>query len=89
VTAEFVAAMEDILDLYSQEYREQFSVVCFDETSKQLIEEVRLPRRKPNASIMNTKETAWQMCLCFVNRLPVGDTLKSLSNARNATLQNR
>lgn len=41
MTAEFVAAMEDVLDLYSKEYSEQFPVVCFDEASKQLIEETR------------------------------------------------
>jgi len=33
--------MEDVLDLYSEDYNEQFPVVCFDETSKQLIEELR------------------------------------------------
>jgi len=41
VTAEYVAAMEDVLDLYSEEYNEQFPVVCFDETSKQLVRELR------------------------------------------------
>jgi len=33
--------MEDVLDLYSEEYNQQYPVVCFDETSKQLIEELR------------------------------------------------
>lgn len=41
MTAEFVAAMEDVLDLYAEEYDERFPVVCFDEASKQLIEETR------------------------------------------------
>ena len=41
MTAEYVAAMEDLLDLYSEEYDEQFPVVCFDETSKQLVQELR------------------------------------------------
>jgi hypothetical protein len=33
--------MEDVLDLYSEDYDEHFPVVCFDETSKQLITESR------------------------------------------------
>lgn len=41
--AEFVAQMENILDLYERAYDPKHPVVCFDETSKQLIEETRLP----------------------------------------------
>ncbi len=41
MTAEYVAAMEDVLDLYAEHYDEQYPVVCFDETSKQLIKETR------------------------------------------------
>lgn len=42
-SAEFVAAMEHILDLYQQPYNPKRPKVCFDETSKQLIEETRTP----------------------------------------------
>ncbi len=35
--------MEDVLDLYAADYDEQRPVVCFDETSKQLIVETRKP----------------------------------------------
>jgi hypothetical protein len=35
--------MEDVLDLYEQPYDAQQPVVCFDETSKQLIAETRQP----------------------------------------------
>ena len=35
--------MEDVLDLYSEEYDPERPVVCFDETSKQLIEDTREP----------------------------------------------
>lgn len=35
--------MEEVLDLYEQPYNPAEPVVCFDETSKQLIEDVRLP----------------------------------------------
>lgn len=41
VGAEFVAAMEDLLDLYAQPYDPAKPTVCFDETSKQLIGETR------------------------------------------------
>ena len=35
--------MEDVLDLYHEERDPEWPVVCFDETSKQLIEDVRPP----------------------------------------------
>ena len=41
--AEFVAQMESILDLYEQAYQPARPRVCFDETSRQLIEETRQP----------------------------------------------
>jgi hypothetical protein len=41
--AEFVAAMEDVLDVYCRPYDAKFPVVCMDETSKQLVAEIRPP----------------------------------------------
>lgn len=41
--AHFVALMEAVLDLYEQVYNLKDPVVCFDETSKQLIAETRIP----------------------------------------------
>ena len=41
--AAFVAAMEHLLDLYELPYDPLRPRVCFDETSKQLIEEIRRP----------------------------------------------
>ena len=41
--AAFVAAMEDILEVYQRPYDRQRPLVCLDETSKQLIAETRLP----------------------------------------------
>ena len=35
--------MEDVLDLYAEAYDEKHPVICFDETSKQLIAETRQP----------------------------------------------
>lgn len=43
VDAHFVAAMEDVLDCYERIYNPLEPVVCFDETSKQLIAETRRP----------------------------------------------
>ena len=39
--AEFVAAMEDVLEVYQRPYNPLYPVVCLDETSRQLIEETR------------------------------------------------
>ena len=54
MSAESVANMEDVLDLYAEPYDPQRPVVCFDETSTQLLAETRpslpprpgLPRRQ-------------------------------------------
>ena len=43
MSGEFVARMEDVLDLYHQEYNPERPVVCFDETSRQLTGDVRPP----------------------------------------------
>lgn len=39
--SDFVWRMEDVLDLYTKPHDEQYPMVCFDETSKQLISETR------------------------------------------------
>ena len=43
VSADFVAHMEDVLDLYAEPYDPQRPVVCFDETSTQLLADARPP----------------------------------------------
>ncbi len=43
MSSEFVAAMEDVLDLYAEPYDPERPVVCFDETSTQLLADVREP----------------------------------------------
>jgi hypothetical protein len=40
-SGEFVAAMEDVLSVYKRRYNPRRPVVCFDETSKQLVAETR------------------------------------------------
>jgi DDE superfamily endonuclease len=41
--ADFVCAMEDVLEVYKRPYTPEQPVVCLDETSKQLIGETRTP----------------------------------------------
>lgn len=41
--AEFVCAMEDVLEVYTRPYDPTHPVVCLDETSKQLVAETRTP----------------------------------------------
>ena len=43
MSSDFVAHMEDVLDLYSEPYDPRRPVVCFDETSTQLLADVRPP----------------------------------------------
>ncbi len=42
-SAEFVARMEDVVEVYCRPYDPKYPVVCLDETSRQLIGEVRGP----------------------------------------------
>jgi hypothetical protein len=42
--AEFVCAMENVLEVYHRPYDPQRPVVCMDETSKQLVKETRVPQ---------------------------------------------
>ena len=41
--SQFVAAMEQVLDVYKRPYNKSFPVVCMDESPKQLIKETRTP----------------------------------------------
>ena len=42
-SAEFVCAMETVLNVYHRPYDPNFPVICMDETSKQLVAETRRP----------------------------------------------
>ena len=42
--AEFVCAMENVLEVYHRPYDPKRPVVCMDETSKQLVKETRVPQ---------------------------------------------
>jgi len=42
--AEFVCAMENVLEVYPRPYDANRPVVCMDETSKQWVKETRVPQ---------------------------------------------
>lgn len=46
-SSQFVAQMEQVLDVYKRPYDRDYSIVCMDESPKQLIKEtrVRIPMR--------------------------------------------
>ena len=50
-SAEFVCAMEDVLEVYQRQYEDNEVLVCLDETSKQQVKETRRPRpARPGAA---------------------------------------
>ena len=69
--------MEDVLDLYHEEYDRERPVVCFDESSKQLTDDVRPPIKAApdgwNVLTPSTSETGPGTCSCSVNRRADGD----------------
>ena len=72
--AEFVAAMEQVLDVYRRPYQAEYPVVCMDETPRQLIGETRaaLPVRPGEPCKVDYEYGAWApaMCLWRPNRWP-------------------
>lgn len=54
--AAFVCQMEDVLDVYHRPYDPRYPQVCLDETSKQLVAEVRAPQ--PVAPGQSAREDA-------------------------------
>lgn len=58
IDAEFVARMEDVLDLYAETPDPSRPVVSFDETPIQLIGETRVPvSAKPGSLVASTTST--------------------------------
>ena len=44
MSGDFVAAMEDVLDLYAAPYDPKLPIACFDETPRPLIDDARAPQ---------------------------------------------
>ncbi len=55
-SAEFVACMEDVLEVYSRPYDERYPVVCMDEKPLQLLGEARKGHRKEDGSMIQDSE---------------------------------
>ena len=77
VSGELVARMENVLDLYDEDYDPDRPVACFDETSKQLVANKRDHPSGPsrggrNDMTTSTDETGHATCLCSVSRKPAG-----------------
>ena len=69
VDAEYVARMEDVLDLYAEPPDPRRPVVCFDETPRQLIGEAR-SRFRPSPERIERDDyeyaaTAPRTCSCL------------------------
>jgi hypothetical protein len=57
ITPEYRKRMYKVLDLYREKYNKQFPVVCFDEKSKQLLEDSRKPiPLKPGSPVKHDYE---------------------------------
>ena len=80
MSSEFVAAMEEVLDLYHEDYDPERPLVCFDETSRQLVEEVRPPIKAKPGRVerydCECRRNGTETCSCSVNRRADGDTSK-------------
>ena len=85
VDAEYVARMEDVLDLYAEQPDPKRPVVCFDESPTQLIGEARQPipprRDGPNASITNIAATAPSISSSSLTPIALGAESRSLIGA--------
>ena len=65
-SADFVCAMEDVLEVYTRPYDPARPVVCLDELSKQLVAETRSRSRpnrvSPNGWTTNTNAGGRRIC---------------------------
>jgi transposase len=70
---EFVAAMEDVLDVYTRKSDEKHPIVCMDECPRQLIGEVRTPQeiQKGKAGRFDTEYVRNGTCDLFMFAAPL------------------
>ncbi len=91
VNAEYVARMEDVLDLYAEPPDPRRPVVGFDETPRQLIGEARVPIRakpgKPRRVDYEYVRNGTANVFMFVDVNRPGDMPRSPTNARASTSQ--
>ena len=71
-SSDFVANMENVLDVYKRPYSAKFPVVCMDESPKQLISETRMPEKMKDASKLVDYEYARKgVCNIFIANEPL------------------
>lgn len=76
--ARFVAAMEDVLEVYAQPYNPKFPVVCMDESSVQLIGEVQepIPAAPGHPMLMDDEYVRNGVASIFIEVEPLGGKRK-------------
>ena len=72
--ARFVAAMEDVLEVYERPYDEQRPVVCLDEAAKQILSEVRdpIPIQRGHEERFDNEYKRHGTCALFMLFEPLG-----------------
>lgn len=70
--AEFVANMENVLDIYKRPYSKEFPVVCMDESPKQLIAETRVTEGlKDGTKLIDFEYSRKGVCNIFMANEPL------------------
>jgi len=76
--ASFVAAMEDVLEVYSRPYNQEYPVVCMDESSAQLIGEVHdpIPAAPGHGALVDDEYVRKGVASIFIEVEPLGGKRK-------------
>lgn len=71
-SADFVANMENVLDVYKRKYSSDYPVVCMDESPKQLIAETRIPEKmKDGSKLIDYEYSRKGVCNIFIANEPL------------------
>ncbi len=71
-SADFVANMENVLDVYKRQYSFNYPVVCMDESPKQLIAETRIPEKmKDGSKLIDYEYSRKGVCNIFIANEPL------------------
>lgn len=71
-SADFVANMESVLDVYKQAYSPDYPVVCMDESPKQMIAETRIAERmKDGVKLVDYEYARKGVCNIFIASEPL------------------
>jgi len=71
-SSDFVANMENVLDVYKRPYSEDYPVVCMDESPKQLIAETRVSEKlKDGTKLIDYEYSRKGVCNIFIANEPL------------------